>query len=249
MSLISVPTPRAIHSTLNQLPTSAPGRSVLSLTERLRTALGWKLFLALALNAWIAVPYFTLQRHVFFPITPMPETSLDRLIPFADAAACFYLSLYVAVLIPPLLFVDQGDLHRHCGGVVLIGLVSACCFLFLPTSTARPVAGSTGPVYQLVLATDTPLNACPSLHASLAVFTAPGSERLLRKVARPWSWRALTWTWALAILAATLLTKQHVVLDLAAGSLLALGVAALVWRKQPRQVRAGYTANVPTQAA
>ena len=100
---------------------------------------------------------------------------------------------------PPLLTVSRGDLSRYACGIAGIGLISNLIFLFFPTSAPRPVGATGDAAYGLVLASDTPLNACPSLHASLAVFTALWSERLCRHRGHPWGWRMAVSTWTLTM--------------------------------------------------
>jgi membrane-associated phospholipid phosphatase len=203
-----------------------------TLTQRVSALPGHKVVLAIVLTLWLAVPYFTLQRYVVFPVTAMPPSALDRLIPFAEVAAWPYLSLFLALPIPPLLFSNTHDLRRYGGGMALIGLISDFCFFFGPTSTSRPVTETLQAAYSLVLATDAPLNACPSLHASLAVFTALCNARLVRPFAHCRRWRLLGWSWAGLIVVATLAARQHVLIDLIAGTLLAVAVDTVVWRKK-----------------
>jgi hypothetical protein len=215
------------------------------------------LVLFLVLNLWVAGPYYALQHWVFFAVTPMPETAVDRLIPFSEGAAWLYLSLFLWVPVPPLLTVSRGDLSRYACGIAGIGLISNLIFLFFPTSAPRPVGATGDAAYGLVLAADTPMNACPSLHASLAVFTALWSERLWRHRAQAWGWRMAVWTWTLAVLYATLATKQHVLVDLVAGSMLATAVYAVLCMRGQRHPPAlpwraasggtGFSANGPHQ--
>ncbi len=230
MSRLSVPPTRrrADHAPAEEVrPERRPG-PVGELAGRLRIYLGPKLLLAVVLNLWVCVPYYTLQRLVFFPVTPMAETTLDRALPFVPGAAWVYVSLFVALPVPPLLLTDRRDLGRYCAGLVLVSVISDFFFLCTPTGVARPPGQAWDVAYRLVLATDVPLNACPSLHASLAVFTALWCDRLAGSFAHPRRWRMAAWSWTVAVLLSTLLTRQHVLLDLVAGAALALGVFVLV---------------------
>jgi hypothetical protein len=179
-----------------------------------------KLLLTAGLAAWIALPYFGLQH--FHPWTPtlVPECGIEAHVPFTPAAAWLYLSLYLLVPLPALWMRDVADVWRYALGVGLLGLVSTVLFLFAPTAIVWPDAeGVTDPAYRLVRTADTPANACPSLHASLAVLAAlTGSSLVARRA------RVGLWLWTAAVLYATLATRQHVVIDLVAGAALAIVV-------------------------
>ena len=195
--------------------------------------------MALVLVLWVAVPYFVLQRLPVGPATIMPATALERWVPFDERATWLYLSLFALIPLPPLLMASARQLRQYALGVACIGLVSNGCFLALPTSIARPDAGASDAAYRFVLAVDTERNACPSLHASLAVFTALCGERLLRELARTGRWRAALWAWTVAILYATLATRQHVLADLAGGALVALLAYLATYRRVPAATALG----------
>jgi membrane-associated phospholipid phosphatase len=74
---------------------------------------------------------------------------------------------------------------------------------------------------------DVAANACPSLHAAFAVFTAIWLERQLRELHVGRLVRALNWLWCLGILYSTLATRQHVALDTLAGAALGAVIALL----------------------
>jgi membrane-associated phospholipid phosphatase len=69
---------------------------------------------------------------------------------------------------------------------------------------------------------DLPRNAMPSLHASLSVVAAIAV--LFSQVFPKWS-KPLVWLWVLVIFWSTIALRQHVSLDLIAGSI----VAVIVW--------------------
>jgi membrane-associated phospholipid phosphatase len=79
-------------------------------------------------------------------------------------------------------------------------------------------------------------NALPSLHAAFAVFSAIWLDRLLRRVGAPLWPRIANACWGLGILYSTIATRQHVAVDIAAGS--ALGWLAAIlharWLRSPR---------------
>ena len=177
-----------------------------------------KLLVTLALALWVGAPYFALERFPLLPARAMPVTALDRAIPFDDRAVFVYLSLYLLLPIVLAMVARAEQLRRATIGIAVIAAVSHLVFLFHPTyvPSERPGAAITNFVYGLMTGIDRPLNACPSLHASLAVFAALWGQRLSGSC---WP-SVLIWLWTAAIFYSTLATRQHVALDLAAGALL-----------------------------
>src|SRR2546422_4433408 len=110
----------------------------LSIADRTRSWLGLKLALTLFLNAWVMLPYYSLQHHQLFPITVMPATFIDRLIPFSPQAVLPYLSIYLFMPIAPFLMNQRQQLLRYAIGVMMIGFVASSIFLLWPTSCERP---------------------------------------------------------------------------------------------------------------
>jgi branched-subunit amino acid transport protein len=176
------------------------------------------LFLVFCL--WVQLPYFLNQHFVFFPVTVMPATVLDNLVPFVPLATWPYLSLYPGAAAVPLLMVNGRRLLRCTLGFILIGLATHLVFFFWPTAIAVPAFGDVHFLYAFLRDVDGTLCACPSLHASQAVFFALWGNQLLRRAGRR-GWRLALWAWCLVVLVSTLLTKQHVLADLAAGTALA----------------------------
>ena len=186
--------------------------------QEARLTLARKAVLAGAAYLSLTIPYYSFQYVRLFSATPLAPSALDRWIVFRPQTAPLYLSLFILLGIAPLLFTKREDFARYTAGVTLIGLVSNLIFLFFPTSVARPEAGSVPLAYALIVSVDRPLNACPSLHAGLAVFAALSLTGQLRSRRS----RAALWLWTLAILYATLATRQHVLVDLVAGAAVAL---------------------------
>ena len=127
-----------------------------------------------------------------------------------------YLSLYLYIPLAPWVLDNKRDLNACClavSGLCLVGLV---IFLFWPTAIPRPDSAA----YRPLIAIDGPGNACPSLHAAFAVFSAICIDRTARHLGDRGLARSLSWLWCLGILYATLATKQHVAVDVVAGTVL-----------------------------
>jgi fatty acid desaturase len=195
-----------------------------------RPAERWALFAAL--GVLLVAPYFTIQHHLIFPATVVPLTPIDHLVPFWQPAIYLYVSFYVLLMLPLLLAREERDLHQMALGFAWIACVSHIFFFVWPTTIPPLVSDAqvTDLLLRLVLAADMNLNACPSLHASLAIYCALCSVRLLKSSGQ----RAGIWLWTFLILAATLLTKRHVAIDLLAGGALGLAVYAALFMTQLR---------------
>jgi fatty acid desaturase len=199
-----------------------------------------------ALGLLLAVPYFTIQHHAIFSVHVVPLTAFDRIVPFFQPAIYVYVSLYVLLALPLLIARDQHNLRQMALGFAWIASVSNALFLMWPTAIPFQVSNGlvTDPLLQLVRAADTNLNACPSLHASLAIYCALCCARLLKSSGR----RVGLWFWTFLILAATLLTKRHVAIDLLAGGALGLAAYAVLFKAEVKDA-AGSPALRATMAA
>ncbi len=194
-----------------------------SLWQRVIAEWKIKLLLGGAITVLFWGGYFRLENIAHPRIVQMPALAVDRMIPFMPGAAFIYVSQFFTMPLVIWLMISRRQLLRCCGGLLL--LIGASFFLFYcwPTAVARPesVPGRFF-IYDLVVGADQNRNACPSLHAAFGVFTAGCAWEVFR------GWRysrwliGASWVWTAAILASTLLIKQHVFLDLLAGGLLGI---------------------------
>lgn len=177
--------------------------------------------------------YFHLLRHPLFPVTVVPVTALDALVPFWPAALVPYFSLWAYIFVGSGTVRGGREIIHYCAALLLLIVGGLGTFLFWPTATPPPdIDWSRHPSFQFLQAVDSAGNAWPSLHVAFAVFTAIWLERLLRDLAAPRAVRAGNALWALAIVYSTLATRQHVLSDVLAG--LALGGAAGLLDPRPR---------------
>lgn len=200
-----------------------------SIIGRLRSELGLKLILLALLNLWVYVPYLYLQQHHFFPATNLPAGFIDRLIPFSDQMVWPYLSIYLLMPVGPFLMTNRRRLLQYAAGIVLISLFADLIFLFWPTTCPRSALPSANAAYQTLTRIDNSFHACPSLHAAFAIYSALCGSLVLGEFRGGRLWQTGVWLWALLILYATLATKQHVLVDIAAGSALGFGIYGCVF--------------------
>jgi len=207
------------------------------LLARLRAELPRKVAVVGGLSLGICLPYFLLQRVRLFPLRTAPATELDARIAFDPDWLGVYLSLALLVPLAPLLARHRDELARYARGLALLCAAAFTCFLLVPVEGPRPEAPAGHAAYALLAHVDRPSNSLPSLHAGLAVYSILFALRVLRDAQGPrgrFATGALAWTWGALIAASTLATKQHWVLDLPAGALLAGAAHAWAWRTAPQ---------------
>ena len=151
----------------------------------------------------------------------LPETALDRAIPYTDAAIWLYLSFFL--LIPYVyLAADAPRVRWLARAMALSALACGVVFLLYPTTLAYPPVGGgsawSTQALRLLQAADSAQNCLPSLHGALTllcVWALCDKRHLLRSV--------LTVLLGVAICYAIIALRRHVSIDLAAG--LFVGIA------------------------
>lgn len=226
-----------------------PDRWTVEIVERARRHLFFK---ATGTTLWVwafFVGYFHLLRHPAFPVTTMPLTPFDGLVPIAPLAVVPYLTLWFYVGIAPGLQRTFRELLVYGVWAGLLCAVGLAIFWRFPTRIPTFVFDRGGmPGFALLQGIDAPGNACPSMHVAIAMFSAVWIDVLCRECRVPVLWRLVNAAWLAAIVWSTLAIRQHVVLDAIAGAALgaAFAVPSLVWRgrgrrrRRPTDGRAGY---------
>jgi membrane-associated phospholipid phosphatase len=138
-----------------------------------------------------------------------------------------YLSLWLYVSLVPALVVDRRELIALGSAWVVLSTVGLGIFYLFPTTVPpTDLDWSQHPSFQFLKSVDLSGNACPSLHVAFAVFSAVWFARLLRQLDAGRFARAFNWIWCAGILYSTIATRQHVSLDVLAGGVLGVVVAA-----------------------
>ena len=162
----------------------------------------------------------------------VPELAVDRALPLVPAWSLVYWSLFLAAVLPVLVVHQRDHVHRTILAFIAVWLAALACFLAYPTVSSRPEEapgdgfGDWG--MRLILSTDVQYNCLPSLHVAqcfLAAFTCSLVHRGVGAVAV---------AWASLVAVSTLLTKQHYVLDVVGGVVLAALAYAIFLRSFPR---------------
>ncbi len=207
----------------------------------------WLKFIGTTLWTWLFfVGYFHLLRRPGLEPFVLPLTALDRLVPFQPVMLWPYLSLWLYVGVAPGLQRGLGELLAY--GAWVGALLVAGLAIFYVWPTAIPPHGldrAAHPGFAMVEGVDANGNACPSMHVAIAVFTAVRLHAVLREAGAPWPLALANLGWCALIAWSTLAVRQHVLVDVLAGSALGLAFAwpSLRWRPAGRQRRYHRTAT------
>lgn len=179
------------------------------------------------------IAYFYLLRQPAFPVSVMPLTALDRLIPFEPRALPLYLSIWVYVSLPPALLTTRRALATYALDIGLTCLCGLLVFYFWPSAVpAGSIDWAQSPALGQLKALDAAGNACPSLHVATAAFSWRWLAHLLRRLDAPRGVLVFNTLWFVGITWSTLATRQHVVIDVLAGLVLGVVAAMLSLRRR-----------------
>ena len=196
------------------------GRMKIAHRKQQRTAIVIERLAATAgLVTFFIVGYFGVGRSISSAMTFDMATSLDRRIPFIAQSVWIYFWVFTAALIP-LFVVKCPRLFRRT--VLAYGLViaiSLICFKAYPaTSTSLRAAGAVLDVsspsnwaVSVLYSLDPPYNLFPSLHLSLALLAAFSA----------WKAKRLYGVGVGLVAVAVCTVKQHVLVDVLGGAVLA----------------------------
>jgi membrane-associated phospholipid phosphatase len=174
--------------------------------------LGWTLAGIAVFLLYLVTNQLSVGREALTLATP-----LDRAIPFVPVAIVVYSSIYLFLFLPVLQIRDLALFSRTAKAFCVYNGLSLLVFVLVPVQVERPEVvidslWTWGVAFNY--ACDPPYNSFPSMHVSNAVFATLIALRLDPPVGR------VTGAWALAIIASTLLIKQHWIVDLVAGGAL-----------------------------
>jgi membrane-associated phospholipid phosphatase len=207
---------------------------------RMRRLFALKLVGTTAFTWLFFIGYLYLLQHPVYPVTVMPLTAIDRLIPFQPQALFIYFTLWLYVGVAPGLELRFTELVVYGLWVGALCLTGLACFYFWPTQVPPLAIDVSGfPGFATLQGVDAAGNACPSMHVAVAMFTVIRIEDVLRRAGAPGYLHLINRVWFIAIAASTLMVKQHVVLDVVAGALLGIAFAlpSMRWRPTPPQKR------------
>lgn len=164
----------------------------------------------------------------------VPALAWDRALPVEPSWALVYGSLYLFLIVLPVFVVRQEDhMRRTVWAYLLVWITAYVCFLVYPTVAPRPASmmGGGFAVWGLrfLYWADPPTNCFPSLHVAHSFVSALACYPVHRRVG------IVATGCALLVALSTLYAKQHYILDVVAGILLASVAYLLFLRGFPRE--------------
>jgi len=199
-------------------------------------------FMAAFLVCYLLV-FFLLERRTAAPLVWV-HCRLDDFIPFCKYAVVPYFAWFL--WIPSTLFgflrsAPRSEFSRLClslfGGMTL----ALVCYILVPTGLSlRPYRVSGSDIFaravRLLYTIDTATNVCPSIHVfnSVTLAIAYCRSGLFAAPGRRWV-RTAAVLLCVSIVLSTMLLRQHSIIDVVFGILLAMVVdrAAGSWERQP----------------
>ena len=151
------------------------------------------------------------------------ETGVDRRFPFVPEFLVIYFGCYVFWAVNYILIArqDRRSVYQFFTGGFISRCICLVLFLAFPTTNTRPVITGGGLWNQAALwlySIDAADNLFPSIHCLVSWFCYLGIRG--RKEIPRW-YQRMSMVIAVLVFASTLLTKQHVIVDVAGGILLA----------------------------
>lgn len=151
------------------------------------------------------------------------ETKVDQMIPFLPQSILIYLGCYIFWIVNYILIArqDKKSAYAFFAGDIFSRCICFAFYLLLPTTNTRPVITGTGFFDQAMTwlyTIDTADNLFPSIHCLVSWFCYIGIRD--RKEIPLW-YRRVSCFLAVLVFISTLTTKQHVIVDVFAGVLLA----------------------------
>ncbi|MBV8679515.1 MAG: phosphatase PAP2 family protein [Aquitalea sp.] len=205
--------------------------------ETVFTRFWFKMFGTMGFTLVFFIAYVYLLHHPAAPVIIVPTTRLDGLVTFQPWALPIYLSLWAYVSLPPVLMHSHREIVAYGFKVALPCLTGLAIFYFWPNAIApAAIDWQQYPGVAFLKNVDTAGNAFPSLHVATAVFSCLWLHWRLQGL--QWG-RTVQWVniiWCLAIAYSTMAVKQHVALDVLAGTLLGVLSALLCGLKNHAQM-------------
>jgi membrane-associated phospholipid phosphatase len=208
------------------MPTDSPAQSAVDWRAIFLNDFGFKFLGTSAFMSLFFWAYLFLLKNPAFPVTVMPLTVIDQWVGFAPLALIPYLSLWIYCSLPVTLMPTRARLLNFGFWIGAMCLLALSIFYWWPN--AMPPADIDWAQYPSVAflkAVDAAGNACPSLHVAAAVYSSFWLYWLMQELPLGWRAQSIQIMWGVAIVYSTMATKQHVSLDVLAGTLLGIAFA------------------------
>jgi len=145
--------------------------------------------------------------------------SFETRTPFMDWTIWFYISDYLYIGLVFILLTNRENMNKIFYAQIAMLIFTMVIFIFLPTTYPRPVveySGVSGWILNILHSSDTPNNACPSVHVGMTFLAGFGFIKEKKRIF------PLFMFWALLISISTLTVKQHYFMDVVSGFIMAI---------------------------
>jgi membrane-associated phospholipid phosphatase len=169
------------------------------------------------------VLYLGSNHFHYFPPRVLPFWWIDEVVPFVPMSVWIYISEYLFFPVVYFTCKDLVNLNKYFYSFLFLQTLSVLIFIIWPTAYPRDLFplthqmdSATYFVFNLLRTADTAANCCPSLHVSsvyLSAFIFLDDQK--RRF-------PFFFVWGSLIAASTMTTKQHYMVDVIAGFLMAL---------------------------
>lgn len=150
-------------------------------------------------------------------------TALDEQVPFVKEWILIYVVCYVFWAANYILIAREGKEHwyRFVTAEMLSKVICGLFFIFLPTTNVRPEVTGTdfcSWLVRFIYGVDAPYNLFPSIHCLVSWYCYIGIRKS-KKVPKWYQW--FSCVFAVLVCASTQFTKQHYLVDIAGGVVIA----------------------------
>lgn len=186
--------------------------------------------LGLVIPLYLFIPHGILPGRAVY----MPAIWLDHSLPVEPVWSFVYLSLFLAALLPAFVVHQQELVRRTVNAYLAVWIVAYVFFVAYPTIGPRPAGHIIGDEFSAwmlrsIYASDVRYNCFPSLHVAQCFLAALVCAHIHRGVG------IVAGLWAALVGISTLYTKQHYVLDVISGALLAYIAYCVFLHGYPRE--------------
>jgi len=182
-----------------------------------------KYFYAIVVGFLTLILYMSANHFPLIPPRELPLSWVDRMTPFMPNTVWIYASEYIFFFAAYIVGRDFENLNKYLYSFLALQIVSVMIFFVWPTTYPRgdfplpqDLNALTYYLFSSLRHADAPTNCCPSLHVS-SVFLTTFLFLDEQKGKFPFFF-----LWGSAIAISTLTTKQHYLIDVATGLMMAV---------------------------
>ena len=176
----------------------------------------------------------------FFAMEKIPNrnyhivySKLDDYIPFYKPAILMYSSWFLMLVIP-FVYLLKRKSYDNMYNIIIPMYISLIIYVIYPTALDIRVTDITGNdicswIIRKIQGIDAPNNVCPSIHVSTTVIIYNQFRKILKDNKKS---KAFFLLWSVGICISTMLVKQHSIIDVVCGIILAHAILFVFNKKQ-----------------